>query len=234
MKTIKIIITFVSIILVGLGIFLFTRPQDSQKVVPNTITAEETLPITSITTTVPELSLEKKERIPTKFACVGEYCDGSMSGGDFLEKNTVINIPLVRDGGTVGCGAQVFFAPHTVPKTTTVLNATYKLLFDIKAAPEIPTDGFRNTIAGYTKLFYDNVSLENGTAKVYLTGSMYGPGHCAEPEIQSQMIQAALQYSTVNKVEIYVNGKIFDWCSMDESDGEGSCPEVPKLWVGKK
>lgn len=234
MYTKKIIIRAVILVLAGVSIFLITRPQHTKKIIPNTISGEQTIPIKEITTTKPALVPEKSDRTPTQFACVGEYCDGSMAGGNFLEKNTVIKIPLISDGGNLGCGAKIFFAPHTIPKTTAVLDATYKLLFDIKAGPEIPTDGFRNTVAGYTKLFYDRVTLENGTAKVYLTGSMYGPGHCAEPEIQSQMIQAALQYSTVNNVEIYLNGKVYDWCAMDESDGEGSCPEIPQLWVGKK
>lgn len=173
-----------------------------------------------------------KERVPSRYACVGEYCDGSMSG----ETNfTVIKIPLITDGGSVGCGAKIFFAPHTVtPKTTAVLDATYKLLFDIKHTPEIPSDGFRNTVAAYPRLFYEKTTLTNGTAKVYLTGSMYGPGHCAEPEIREQIPAAALQFDTVKRVEIYLNNKIFDWCAMDVSDGEGPCPETPQLWVAEK
>lgn len=174
------------------------------------------------------------ERTPSRFACVGEYCDGSMSGDDYRERLTTIQVPLVRDGGSVGCGAEIFFAPHAVPKTTAVLDATYKLLFDIKTLPEIQADGFRNTVGAYTKLFYDRVTLQNGTAKVYLTGDMYGPGHCAEPEMNAQITQAALQYLTVNRVEVYVNNTIFDWCTMDQSDGEGPCPETPQLWIAEK
>jgi hypothetical protein len=172
-----------------------------------------------------------KDRTPKRFACVGEYCDGSMSG----ELNfTTIKIPLVDDGGNVGCGARIFFAPHTVPKTTAVLDATYKLLFDIKPVPEIPEDNFRNTLGAYTKLFYDSVTLNNGTAKLYLTGSMYGPGHCAEPEVRAQIDQAALQYDSVKKLEVYLNGQLFNWCSMDVSDGEGPCPEKPQYWTANK
>lgn len=179
------------------------------------------------------------ERIPDQFACVGEYCDGHMSGDDYKDQLTTIQVPLIREASEgssniIGCGAEIFFAPHAVPKTTAVLDATYQLLFNIKSAPEIPSDEFRNTVGTYTKLFYDRVTLDNGIAKVYLTGEMYGPGHCAEPELRAQMIQAALQYPTVNRVEILLNNKVYDWCAMDQSDGEGPCPEIPQLWVGEK
>lgn len=179
------------------------------------------------------------ERVPTQFACVGEYCDGSMSSDDYRDRLTTIQVPLIRDVSegsikTIGCGAEFFYAPHAVPKTTAVLDATYTLLFDIKTLPEIESDGFRNTVGAYTKLFYDRVTLQNGIAKVYLTGDMYGPGHCAEPELRAQITQAALQYPTVNRVEVYLNNTLFDWCAMDMSDGEGPCPENPQWWIAEK
>ncbi len=190
--------------------------------------------------TVPEVTKNtntqntQSDRVPSRFACVGEYCDGSMESDNYLEKYTVLQIPLITDGGNLGCGAKIFFAPHAVPKTTAVLDATYKLLFDIKQEPEISADGFRNVVGAYTQLFYDSVTLNNGVAKLYLSGTMYGPGHCAEPELRAQIEQAALQFSTVQKLEVYLNGKIFDWCTMDMSDGEGPCPEKPQLWITEK
>jgi hypothetical protein len=173
-------------------------------------------------------------RTPTEPICVGEYCDGSMSGDDYLEKYTVLQIPLTADGGTIGCGAKIVFAPHAVSKTRGVMDATYKLLFDLKPSSEIVEDGLRNVVGAYTHLFYDSVTLKNGTAKLYLSGSMYGPGHCAEPELRAQIEQGALQFETVNKLEVYLNGELFNWCEMDMSDGEGPCPEQPQYWVVSK
>jgi hypothetical protein len=240
----KFIIGAIIVIILAFGAFLlFNQKTPSENVINQDISEQEldTISQEKKTTEISEKNTPSQtsqtvttERTPSRFACVGEYCDGSMSGDDWREKYTTITIPLIRDGGNVGCGAEIFFAPHAVPKTTAVLDATYKLLFDIKTLPEIQADGFRNTVGAYTKLFYDRVTLDKGIARVYLTGDMYGPGHCAEPELQTQMIQAALQYPTVNRVEIYLNGKIFDWCAMDQSDGEGPCPEIPRLWVGEK
>jgi hypothetical protein len=177
----------------------------------------------------------QSDRVPSRFACVGEYCDGSMESDNYLEKYTVLKIPLITDGGNLGCGAKLFFAPHAVPKTTAVLDATYKLLFDIKPAPEIAADGFRNVVGNYTKLWYDHVIVSNGVARLYLTGTMYGPGHCAEPELRAQIEQVALQFDTVQKLEVYLNGKIFDWCSMSDADpSESGCDKNPKYWIDSK
>lgn len=218
MKT-KLIFIIPLIIIFAIAGFIISRPRISFTPSPNEAVVE---------------NKETPERATNQFACVGEYCDGHMSGDDYKDRLTTINVPLVRDGGNIGCGAEIFFAPHAVPKTTAVLDATYKLLFDIKSLPEIQTDGFRNTVGAYTKLFYDHVTLQNGVAKVYLIGDMYGPGHCAEPELRAQMTEAALQYPTVNRVEVYLNNKLYDWCAMDQSDGEGPCPENPKWWVAEK
>lgn len=181
---------------------------------------------------ITEQTQEIARRVPSRFACVGEFCDGSGETDDPSQRTTTtVYIPLVQNGGTIGCGVDIFYAPHTVPKTTGVLDATYKLLFDIKMNPEITTDGFWNSVAGYTQLHYDHVVIENATAKVYLTGNMYGPGHCSLPEVREQITKTALYYDTVDSVEVYVNEKIYDWCEQDQSEGEGSCPENPDYWV---
>ncbi len=177
----------------------------------------------------------EKTRTPSRFSCVGEYCDGSMSGDDYLEKYTVVKIPMVTDGGNIGCGAKIFFAPHTVPKTVAVLDATYKLLFDIKPIPEIAADGFRNVVGNYTQLWYDHVIVSSSVAKLYLPGTMSGPGHCAEPELREQINQVAFQFDTINKIEVYLNGKLFDWCSASDADpSESGCDKNPRYWIDSK
>jgi len=85
---------------------------------------------------------------------------------------------------SIGCGSKIIFMPHAVTKTSAVLDATYKMLFDIKAEPEIKSDNIFNPIGNYSKLFYKSVSIKDGVAKVMLTGQMYGPGHCSFPDIR--------------------------------------------------
>ncbi len=174
---------------------------------------------------------EMGKRVLTRSICIGEGCDGSMSG---IDDHTTVRIPLITQGGTIGCGSKIIFAPHTVAKTTATIDATYRTLFELQENSDIPEDNIRNVVAGYTQLFYDSVTLQNGVAKLYLTGTMYGPGHCAEPDMKAQIEQSALQFDTVNKLEVHINDEIFNWCSLDMSDGEGPCPEQPKLWIVEK
>ena len=182
----------------------------------------------------PTKPVVQKDRVPSRYVCVGEFCDGS-GDPESVSSRTVVQIPLIKDGGNVGCGVGVFYAPHTVAKTTGVLDATYRLLFDLKPNPEISADAFRNTLGGYTKLHYDSVSITNGTAKVMLSGTMYGPGHCAEPEMRAQVNQAAFYFDTVKKVEVYLNGKLFDWCTTSDADpSEDRCDTTPRYWIDTK
>jgi hypothetical protein len=65
-----------------------------------------------------------------------------------------------------------------------------------------------NYVASNTNLTFDKAVIENGVAKVYLNGDV-GPlgGSCDNPRLQIQVEEAALQFNTVNSVEIYVNGE---------------------------
>lgn len=174
------------------------------------------------------LSGSNKRKL-SRYACIGEFCDGS--GADDGVERTVVNVPLIQQEGSpvIGCGVSIVYAPHTVPQTQEVLNATYELLFSLLPGSEIAGDPY-NTLGSYAQLYYQNVSISNGIAKVNLTGSIVGPGHCSVPEVRAQVTAAALQYDSVQRVDVYLNGKIYDWCEQDESGGEGSCPEIPELW----
>ncbi len=155
--------------------------------------------------------------------CIGKFCDNKQA-----QNQTTIHVPLVFGQGNIGCGVGMAFMSYMVPHTTGIMNATYEKLFSL---PNQPLDEYRNVLTEYDQLHYQSLSLIHGVAKVYLTGNMYGPGHCSIPELRAQISQAALQFSTVNTVEVYLNGTIYDWCAIDESEGEGGCPANPQLWI---
>lgn len=166
--------------------------------------------------------------------CIGEYCDGSMESDD-TSHLTVLDIPLINtsSGGSIGCGVSLFFAPHAIPKTKGVLNATYEKLFSLAAESDVPADMIMNYVALENQLSFDKVSLSKGTARVYLSGQIL-VSHCGIPAFRAQMEQAALQFDTVDTVEFYLNNKIYNWCEKDDSDGEGPCPENPQYWIADK
>lgn len=149
-----------------------------------------------------------------------------------------ILVPLITqssigaDFGPFGCGAYLSFVPRQVPQTSAVLNATYNWLFSNPAS--FDGGNYYNTVATQTNLDFQSVEIVNGTAKVYLTGSVMDYG-CSFAVFAGQIEQAALQYPTVSGIEVHVNGEVFDWCSISQADPEESgCDENPKPWNSQK
>lgn len=153
---------------------------------------------------------------------------------------TTIQVPLIINGGTspqqigpFGCGTYLVLMDRQVPQTQGVLNAVYQWMFSNPLS--FDDNNFSNIVAAYPQLDYSNVALVNGVAKVYLTGSMNGrPGHCAEPAMAAQIEQAAFQYPTVSSIEVYLNGQLFDWCTISDAPDEGFCAQGPQYWKKNK
>lgn len=103
-----------------------------------------------------------------------------------------------------GCDA-VVLVPKQIAPTPKVLNAAISALF---------TDTFDygftpgNFIATQKKLAFSHATITNGTAQVYLTGTV-GPiaGACDVPRIETQIRETALQFSSVSSVAIFLNGE---------------------------
>ncbi len=153
---------------------------------------------------------------------------------------TTIMVPVIileesnystADFGRFGCSTHIKFIPQQVPETQAVLNATYEWLFN----NNYQTSQYSNIVpTQQTSLNYQSVEIVNGVAKVYLTGSMREYG-CAFSAFAGQIEQAALQYPSVNDIQVYVNGQLFDWCLISQADPEESgCDENPKLWNTQK
>ena len=52
-----------------------------------------------------------------------------------------------------------------------------------------------------------SVTISNGVADIYLTGSLTLGGVCDNPRVQAQFEETARQFSTVNQVNVYINNK---------------------------
>lgn len=95
---------------------------------------------------------------------------------------------------------------RTIPKTDAPLNAALMQLF---AEPEgaQPSTNYNFIARTRDTLKYDHVTITDGTANVYLTGSLSGlAGVCDDPRAEIQITETALQFDTVEKVQIYLNG----------------------------
>jgi hypothetical protein len=96
---------------------------------------------------------------------------------------------------------------RTVPKSTGVLTEAMKALFAEPATPSQPDPKYNFIARTNSTLKFDHATIENGTANIYLTGSLSGlAGTCDDPRASFQIKETALQFSTVKKVQLYLNG----------------------------
>ncbi len=199
-------IALIVLVLVALGYGIFKNDA-----VETQITTEEK-EVHTVTGLVPGAAFEA-QRNPVRPICIGEGCDGSMDGNSAL---MAVKIPLMEIDAQ-GYAQSFFYAPHTTQKTAAVLDATYRVLFSLKPKPEpfadgVTTDPFQNPIGYISSLDYDSVTIHNGVALVYLKGSFDSldlgttGGDMTFFAAKKQIEQAAFQFDTVQKVEVYLNG----------------------------
>ncbi len=56
----------------------------------------------------------------------------------------------------------------------------------------------------------------------------------ANDSFRQQINSAAFQFNTVDTIKVYLNNKLFNWCNVDMSDGEGGCSTEPMYWIDSK
>lgn len=136
----------------------------------------------------------------------------TVSGGNEEDKQpqvSAISIALLdpaKERGTKERGCDnVVLVSRQIPSTTAPLTAAMKELF---AGTQPQVDGLYNFIANTrSTLLFDRAEVSDGTAKIYLTGRLSGlAGVCDNPRAAIQIEETALQFPTVEKVEIYLNG----------------------------
>jgi len=139
-----------------------------------------------------------------------------ITGGDSEPAGTVSEVTLVMLNQDVpanqeperGCD---LLAPITrsIKPTQAPLTAAMEELF---AFDQTNVQEFYNFIANTNDtLRFDRATVENGTASIYLTGELSGlSGVCDNPRASIQINQTAKQFSTVEDVQIYLNGQQTD------------------------
>jgi hypothetical protein len=128
------------------------------------------------------------------------------SSGTIQIKIALLNTTGQGTGKSRGCDT-VVMVNRDVPATSAPLGASLKALF---AEPEGDTPDTEYNFIARTKdtLKYDRVTIVNGTANIYLTGSLSGlAGVCDDPRAQIQLEETALQFPTVQKVQLYLNNE---------------------------
>ena len=58
-----------------------------------------------------------------------------------------------------------------------------------------------------SKLTIADLRIENGKATIRLTGQLLLGGVCDNPRVEAQLVETAMQFSTVKEVAIFINDK---------------------------
>jgi|GEM_PF-5992657 hypothetical protein len=107
------------------------------------------------------------------------------------------------------CSYRGTLVSRPIIKTPQVLAAALTNLFKIHASFNDGSQSFTNVIAK-TNLHFQKVTVASKIAKIYLTGDADGlEGTCDYPYLTAQLEETALQFPTVKKVQIFLNGKRF-------------------------
>lgn len=113
------------------------------------------------------------------------------------------------------------FESHEFIYSPDILEASYKALFEENAVLD----------SSYNGLYFDSVFLRGGTAQLNLTGVWRPLGDLSGFYFKELVEATAFQFDDVALLMVYVDGKPFDWCIDDQSDGEGGCPEQARPWM---
>lgn len=151
-----------------------------------------------------------QEEYPTRSAM--EYPDSTTSNAD-TQPNPVQTVTIylvVLEGNQpgvemIGCGDQLMAVVLPITPTTGVLRAALTKLLSIREA-YYGESGLYHALY-QSDLTVERIELENGLARVYLSGQLITGGVCDIPRIQAQLETTALQFSTVNQVQFYINGE---------------------------
>jgi LysM repeat protein len=119
---------------------------------------------------------------------------------------TSVQIPLIarNTNGPVGCGDTVVKVTRNVAATTAPLRAAIDELLSINAQFYGQT-GLYNPLYNAT-LAVQSVAINNGLATIRLTGTLNLGGVCDDPRVAAQFDALGRQFSTVQKVQVFVNG----------------------------
>lgn len=120
----------------------------------------------------------------------------------------MLDTAQISNGPSRGCD-KVVMVNQIIPSTTAPLTAAMKALF---LTSTTTVDGWFNYIPRTSAtLHFDHAAVVNGTANIYLEGSLSGlAGICDDPRTEIQIQETAKQFATVQSVQLYLNNVAVD------------------------
>ncbi|MFW6135856.1 MAG: GerMN domain-containing protein [Chloroflexota bacterium] len=109
-----------------------------------------------------------------------------------------------RAGDEIGCGDSVVAVEVEIEPTLAPLTAALRRLLGIEDR-EVADTGLYNALH-QSDLTLERVGIVDGEAIIELSGTLMLGGVCDEPRVEAQLAYTALQYRTVDRVSIFING----------------------------
>lgn len=124
---------------------------------------------------------------------------------------TQVFLIAIGDDGAIGtpagCGDSAVAVWVEAPPSQAVLRTSLETLLDM-GGPFHRQSGFYNALHR-SQLTLSNLQLQNGVATIRLTGQLVADTYCEQSQVRAQLTKTATQFSTVNRVDIFVNGQRF-------------------------
>ena len=108
-------------------------------------------------------------------------------------------------GQKIGCGDSAVGVGVPLGDPAAPLRSVLEKLLAVRTQ-YYGQSGLYNTLFR-SDLQLKSVTIKDGAADIHLTGSLTLGGVCDNPRVQAQFEETALQFSTVNKVNVYINNK---------------------------
>ena len=124
---------------------------------------------------------------------------------------TTVRIYLIAMGngtvrpGTIGCGDRVVSVTRHIPATHTPLRAAILQLLALQGWSTYGHIRLYSTLSR-ANLSINWLAIAKGTATIAFTGRLNINGVCDSPRVRAQLRRTALQFPTVHRVIITING----------------------------
>ncbi len=113
-----------------------------------------------------------------------------------------------QSGLRTGCNDSVLAVQVEAGPTQDVLQAALEELLSLKEQ-FYGQSGLYNALY-QSDLALESVSIEQGKATIYLSGSLVLGGVCDNPRVEAQLKETALQFPAVSQASIFINGQTLE------------------------
>lgn len=141
---------------------------------------------------------------------IGE--EGQGGGGTGIDTVNLYFVALEdagESGEEIGCGDSLVPVEVSIDPTIAPLQPTFEALFDVKDE-YYGSSGLYNALHNSGLRYEQGIIYDDGTAVIDLSGSVEFAGECDLPRFRAQLEQTALQFDTVDRVAIFINGEPLD------------------------